>query len=485
MALKFYWRFENSGTLDGTHDYSAGDTTATNNGSPTFDGSTYKIGSYAGSYPSASAQHRFDPASIISSGGPGGSSAGAVAFWFYTTSGRSTDRDLFFYVRGSASSNDNITLRCGGSNTIKFIIRNATNGGIELAHGSTISDNTWYFVVFAWDSAASTRRISLYDSSGAEIGTTVTDNSTGFTTNLPANLTSRLQFGDNTGSGPYGFVDNVFIGDAYADADTFVSKKSITSYTEYAGDVTAPVLTAPVATATSATTATIGATTDEANGTLYAVITTSSTQPSVAQIKAGQNHLGASATWSSSQAVSSTGAKTFSVTGLTAGTMYYTYKVQADAANNDSNVVASGFAAYDVSAASVTPVTQNVALNATGSFVYTLDVVPATVTPTVNNVALTLSTSVPTTAVVPATRNIVLSVTLPVTAAQATPLTQNVALNFSGVVAYTLNVTPALPTITMQDVALNPGYPSAGGAGATTGRRNRRYSYALKYFSRG
>lgn len=254
---------------------------------------------------------------------------------------------------------------------------------------------------------------------------------------------------------------------------------------DYGADAVAPVLTAPVANATAATTATVGATTDEANGTLYSVITTSSTQPSVAQIKAGQNHLGASATWSSNQAISSTGAKTFSVTGLTAGTMYFTYTVHADAAGNNSNVVASGFAAYDVSAASVTPATQSVALNATGSFAYTLNVTPATLTPTVNVVALTLSTPVPTATVTPATQNIVLAVTLPVTRAQALPLTQSVALNFSGVVAYTLNVTPASPTIAMQDVALNPSYPSAGGAGATTGRRNRRYSYALKYFSRG
>ena len=233
MALKFYFRFENSGTLDGTHDYSAGDTTATNNGSPTFDGTTFKVGSYAGSYPSASAQHRFDPASILASGGPGGASAGAVGFWFYTTSGRNTDRDLFFFARGSASANDCINVRCGGSNTVKFQIRNATNGAAELAHGSAISDNTWYFVVVAWDSATNSRRISLYDSAGAEVGTTVTDTSTDFTSNLPANLTSRFQFGDNTGSGPFGFVDNAFIGDAYADADTFVSNKSITSYTNY------------------------------------------------------------------------------------------------------------------------------------------------------------------------------------------------------------------------------------------------------------
>lgn len=235
MALTLYWRQENSLSLDGTHDYSAGATTATTNASPTFDGTTYKIGSYSGSYPSAGAQHRFSPTSIISSGGPAGSSAGAVAFWFRTTSGRNTDRELFFYARGSASSNDCVALRCGGSNTMYLYHRNATNGAATLAHASTLSNDTWYFVGMAWDSTATSRKLALWDSAGSLIGSTVEDTSTDFTTYLPANLTSRIQFGDNTGSGPFGYTDNIFIGDAYADLDTFYTKRDITSYTEYAG----------------------------------------------------------------------------------------------------------------------------------------------------------------------------------------------------------------------------------------------------------
>lgn len=490
MALKFYWRFENSGTLDGTHDFSAGDTTATNNGSPTFDGTTFKIGSYAGSYPAASAQHRFDPASIMSSGGPGGSSAGAVGFWFYTTSGRLTDRDLFFFVRGSASSTDCISVRCGGSNTIKLQIRNATNGGIELAHGSTISDNTWYFVVIAWDSAATSRRISLYDASGAEIGSTVTDTSTNFTNNLPANLTSRFQFGDNTGSGPFGYVDNVFIGDAYADADAFVSNKSITSYTNYSvGDTTAPTLTSPTGSPTSTTTATVGVTTDEANGTLYSVVTTSATQPSVAQIKAGQNHLSAAATWSGNQAVSSTGAKTFSVTGLTAGTTYYAHFVHTDAATNNSSVSSStGFVpgyVLNVTPATLTPVTQSISLDLVGELNSTLVVnAPAIASPVTQSISLSLATPVTDLIVTAVPQNIVLSLTMAITPAVCLPVTQSVALNSSGQPNnYTLTVLPVSPTITPQDVALNPSYALSGSG--TSYRQRRRVSYATRYFSRG
>ena len=107
------------------------------------------------------------------------------------------------------------------------------------------------------------------------------------------------------------------------------------------GDTTAPTLTSPSVTAVATTTATGNVTTNEGNGTLYSVVSTSVTAPSVAQIQAGQNHTGAAAVWSSNQAVSSTGAKTFSITGLTVGTTYYTHFQHKDAANNNSTVVTS------------------------------------------------------------------------------------------------------------------------------------------------
>lgn len=107
------------------------------------------------------------------------------------------------------------------------------------------------------------------------------------------------------------------------------------------GDVTAPTLTSAAGTATGATTATVGATTDEANGTMYVVVTTSATQPSIAQIKAGQDHTGAAAAYASSQAITTTGAKTFSATGLTSSTTYYAHLVHTDSAANDSNRITS------------------------------------------------------------------------------------------------------------------------------------------------
>lgn len=107
------------------------------------------------------------------------------------------------------------------------------------------------------------------------------------------------------------------------------------------GDTTAPVLSSPVGTQTGSTTATAGATTDEGNGTMYGVVTVSGTAPSVAQIQAGQDNSGVAAAYASSQSISSTGAKTFSATGLAASTSYYAHIQHKDAAGNDSTVVTS------------------------------------------------------------------------------------------------------------------------------------------------
>jgi hypothetical protein len=109
-------------------------------------------------------------------------------------------------------------------------------------------------------------------------------------------------------------------------------------------DVTAPILTSPTGAQTGTTTATVGATTDEANGTMYAWVTTSATETAAA-IKAS----------GSTQAITTTGAKTFNITGLAASTLYYAHLVHPDAAGNDSNVVNS--ASFTTAASATAPAT--------------------------------------------------------------------------------------------------------------------------------
>lgn len=124
-------------------------------------------------------------------------------------------------------------------------------------------------------------------------------------------------------------------------AGNFAANLAGYSVTNNAGDVTAPTLSSPTATQTGATTATLGVTTNEANGTLYGVITTSATPPTATQVELGQNNAGTSASYAGNQTITTTGAKTFSATGLTASTVYYSYFMHKDAAANRSTVSAA------------------------------------------------------------------------------------------------------------------------------------------------
>jgi len=106
-------------------------------------------------------------------------------------------------------------------------------------------------------------------------------------------------------------------------------------------DVTPPTLTLPSFAGTGATTGSASVTTNEGNGTLYCVVTTSATPPTGAQVRAGQDSTGAAAAYASSQSVSSAGSKTFNAAGLSTSTTYYAHFQHRDAQSNDSIVVTS------------------------------------------------------------------------------------------------------------------------------------------------
>lgn len=115
---------------------------------------------------------------------------------------------------------------------------------------------------------------------------------------------------------------------------------------ESGGDVTAPTLSSPTDTSTGSSTGSGSVSTDEGNGTLYWVVTTSATSPSAAQVKAGNDHTGSAAVDSGNQAVSGTGVQNVSggFTGLTESTTYYAHYMHEDAATNQSSVSsADGF----------------------------------------------------------------------------------------------------------------------------------------------
>jgi hypothetical protein len=116
----------------------------------------------------------------------------------------------------------------------------------------------------------------------------------------------------------------------------------VTNNSTVGADVTAPVLSNPVDDNAGSSDGALTVDTDEDNGTLYWVISTSASAPSAAQVKAGQMHTGSAAADSGSQAVTVTGTQTISgESGLTPSTTYYGHFMHEDAATNQSTV-ASG-----------------------------------------------------------------------------------------------------------------------------------------------
>lgn len=115
-------------------------------------------------------------------------------------------------------------------------------------------------------------------------------------------------------------------------------------------DTTAPTLISPTGTG-GVLVCSGSVSTNEANGTLYAVATASATSPSAAQVKAGQDHTGAAALRVVSQAVSGTGVQNIASGAVTAGTRYLHF-MHEDAATNQSTVASS--ASFVVTAAADT-----------------------------------------------------------------------------------------------------------------------------------
>lgn len=108
-----------------------------------------------------------------------------------------------------------------------------------------------------------------------------------------------------------------------------------------------PTLTLPVYDMVTTTTARIGATTDTSNGFLYGVVVASgSTPPSAAQVKAGLDGDNNPALWDNSAsplAITTIGAKTLDVTGLTLSTPYDFYLAHESDTPELSNVVTGSF----------------------------------------------------------------------------------------------------------------------------------------------
>jgi len=125
------------------------------------------------------------------------------------------------------------------------------------------------------------------------------------------------------------------------------------------GDTTAPTLSSPTGAESGVYTGDGTVSTDEGNGTLFWVVTTSVTSPSVAQVQAGQDDGGSTASDSGNLGVSFSGLIEIEADGLSPNTTYYFHYQHQDAAGNDSTVSSSAGFTTDQLPAGIHMIIQN------------------------------------------------------------------------------------------------------------------------------
>ncbi len=236
MALTFFWRFENSTTLDGTHDYSAGDTTATVNSAAAFQTATTVVNGYSGDYPTASDYHSFASASIWSNAA-GYINVFASAFYINTWVAGS----MLAQFWEAAATNNHVNVSMSGTSgsgnlNLQMRISGGATTNITLT-GNNIALSTLYYYIVRLNRSTGVARIELYNSAGSLIDSAETTSIP--SADFPSTIDTML-VGESAGGASDFYLDNFFVADTYA--EPIEDNLSITSYTQYGGGNSAAIL---------------------------------------------------------------------------------------------------------------------------------------------------------------------------------------------------------------------------------------------------
>lgn len=229
MALTLFWRCEGT-TFDGTHDYTAGDGSATATGAVSISATAAKVGSNGVLCSDAVDYYSFDSASIVTI------DQGSIGAWIqYKTAVPGSGLLALFTIRENTptQTNDYIAFVTKSSQEIALTVRKDGGAGAEVATtAANLAVDNWYFVTGSWHLSQDKMRMRVYDASGTLVQE-AEDTATDLSSKIPASV-DTIMIGNTASFVNPIWIDNVFIGDDYADADTFHTKRNIMSYTEYA-----------------------------------------------------------------------------------------------------------------------------------------------------------------------------------------------------------------------------------------------------------
>lgn len=254
-----------------------------------------------------------------------------VAALIRTTLSGTAITDAGIVMRGSGTSTTETGPVCqivhdAGQWRIRFVRYLGGTGG-NTSNDSAVVTSGLYWLVFRVANSGTVFYMDLYDASDL------------------SNVASHVfDPGTNTGVGWAGLF--LFSQNTTFDCLDFLAATNgdrVTLYVPGAGggDTQEPTLSSPTATSTGTETASGTVSTDEANGSLYWIVTESATSPTPAQVEGGLDHLGAGAPYDNVQPVSATGVQNVVATGLSSATTYYIHYMHKDAAGNQSAVATS------------------------------------------------------------------------------------------------------------------------------------------------
>lgn len=224
MALTLFARCEGE-TLDGTHDYSAGDTTWAASGGATITSAAARIGSNGMRFVTASDMYTLDAASIVSV------NQGAIAFSFRVASW--VNGTIIFDVIGTAA-NDTLKVELTAGDELLFRHRGSGQLNTTIATtNASLTTGTWYGVVVRWNPTTDARKIEVYNASNTLIEEVES------TAEAISPQTDFISIRPQTNSTVDVDIDNILIGDSYS--DPLQNNLTITSYTEYGGGTAVPV----------------------------------------------------------------------------------------------------------------------------------------------------------------------------------------------------------------------------------------------------
>lgn len=212
MTIKLFWRCEST-TFDGTHDYSAGDSTPTALGSPSISAAAGKVGTNGIScVASVGSHYALDAASIV---GP----VGSAGYWYKAvTANPATANIIGLDITGTG--NDILAVYSNGTDEVQF--RNGLDGSTThniTTSGANLAPDTWYGIIIRWDfsnPASASKKLEVYNSAGTLLsGMPAEITATDLSTSVPSAYTTIRCGRHSAGSAVVQYADHFVIADTY------------------------------------------------------------------------------------------------------------------------------------------------------------------------------------------------------------------------------------------------------------------------------